>query len=590
MELYHDSLLTKFHYDEQGNPVAVDCQETQVVTNKAMVQLTEFPDLYHRVTVTQEDGSRLAEAMSSHHLKPNQFFVNYNNGIVYVHTDLIAKPLTFAYRGRGVELLSTNRIFHKYNQDSECIVETLSEIVDNFIEEVDEVIERGEEAVRQLIETNETVKQQEEERQVNEAERERVFEEQMSRIEQEIFDKDSEFQTQLGRQQETFEETLEDWNLSFTDLENTLNANEQDRQNLFDQKLQEVEQKILDNESEYNTQLAKFEEDFNERLQDYDSRASEQRDEFRQEFDEKLVEWEGIIPSIGIIDDTSISPTKTWSSEKINDEISIVGTSSNIPNTVVRRDDFGSASFEQVSLGENGFISHGVVEEFGINGLYTGGVKGLTQIVTNDDVDTYSPTAEKIVKRGRGGEIHTTKTQIHGENGVICGGYSANTSKKPIFYAGESSTPQILLTNNDIKNVETGKWTPRPYVEHTGDELIGGESVGHYAIMGNMVLLTCRVRWEALPNAENTGRLIVETPFINVGNATVVNVGLRNGTTLPEDCYDIVSEIPSQTNQLRFYAVRSGANVKNYAVNNLLSSGEIHLAVTYLIGDTIGVG
>lgn len=600
MELYHDSLLTKFHYDENGNPVAVDCRETQVVTNKAMVQLAEFPDSYHRVTVTKEDGSRLAETLNPQALENHQFYVNYNNGIVYVHTDLIGKALTFAYRGRGVELLSTNRIFHKYNQDSECIVETLSEIVDNFIEEVDEVIERGEEAERQLIETNERINEQEEIRKENEENRNQVFTEQMERIEQEIFDKDSKFQTQLAEQQETFEEAMNDWNGEFDGFiqENTvelneaisniyetnsrLNQNEQNRQDVFNHKLQEVEDKILSNEAEFNTQKDKFDESFAEKLEEFDGRFEQKTDEQQLSFEEKLREWEQIVSSLGVINDNAVSPYSTWSSDKI----SKLGEASSLPNTIVKRSMSGDIYADKIFLGnDGGFLGYGTLNEWDIDGLYTQVGKSFVQVLTDENASV-NASQMKVAKRDMNGGLMATKFSVQDLDGAEKGEFSVDRYNKPIF-SRDGIEKQILLTNHDVKNVERGTWTPRPKVEN-GAEIVS-DAVGHYFVIGTMAVITGRFSWTSLP-ADTNGRLIIPLPFICRGNATTGNIGIRNGLGIPSDAYDVICEVPSSTNELRFYCVKSGKTGANYHVSNLATSGEIHFSVVILIPDEIMVG
>ena len=233
MEMYHSSLMTKLNYDEKGNVITTRIEEKQTVSQRAMNQLTQFPDEYHRVAITNEAGTRLKEVFGREDIPEDGFKINYESGIVFFHQAQIGQLLTFSYLGKGMDLISTNRIFHKYKSNNECIVETLDEITDHFIERVDGVVERCENAVNEVEETNERI-------QISEQERIDRFNEQMEIIQQEILDKDSQFQSQMGQQAQ-----------------------------IFDDKIKEVEDKILSDNNLFNQHLEVLDERFDEQLNEW---------------------------------------------------------------------------------------------------------------------------------------------------------------------------------------------------------------------------------------------------------------------------------------------------------------------------------
>ena len=222
MEKYQDTLLTKFNYDEYGNPISVLQKETQVITKKSAAQLMQFPDEFHRVLVRDMEGNYLTESHQAGQLREREYFVNYTNGVVYFHQSQVAQSLTFEYYGRGVEMISTSRLFHKYDVDGREFTDCLTDIVDGLIDASVEIVV------------------EEKKRQKNEQERIERFDQQMNVIQQEILDKDSAFQSQLQEQQGEFEELLE-----------------------------EVEDKILGSDNLFNQQLDKLDGQFHEKMEDW---------------------------------------------------------------------------------------------------------------------------------------------------------------------------------------------------------------------------------------------------------------------------------------------------------------------------------
>lgn len=221
MEKYQDTILTKFNVDAHGNPVTVALTEAQMVGKKGFIQLSQFPDEFQRVFVQDAKGVYLTETQNPHHIDERQYYVNYATGLVYFNPANTGQIFKLSYGGRGMELISTSRIFHKYTEEGDEIVETLTEIVD------------------ELVEVSRDAVDEEKKRQQNELDRISRFDQQMNRIDQEIFDKDSAFQTQLSQQETRFNALLDDAHNKMLGEDNLYEQHRQQQEATFQQKLED---------------------------------------------------------------------------------------------------------------------------------------------------------------------------------------------------------------------------------------------------------------------------------------------------------------------------------------------------------------
>ena len=587
MDKYQDSILTKFNHDEHGNPISVSMVESQTVTKKGLVQLVQFPDEFQRVRVQTHDGTYLTETQNAYLIGETQYYVNYANGIVYFHPQQVGNSFKFTYAGRGVEMISTSRIFHKYSEEGDEFVQTLTEIVDNLVEVSEEAIE------------------EEKQRQQNELERTERFNEQMTLIQQEVFDKDSEFQTQLSRQEEEFQAVVE----HIQATETQLIENDEERQRLLDEKIKEVEEKILAEGNEYDQQQEGFETRFNEKLTEFNQQATDQRNEFEERFQEKLDEFQTNVGQSGMIDDTLTTANNTWSALKTNQEIekaaqtvkqeaqtqaqtiaqtiakeTINSNSSTSPtsNKLVKYDSKGQITTNKVLLSSNGGLSAKA------DGLYAHQGSSESKILTSDDVTIESETST-IAKRDSSAALRSVRFNVYGADKVIRGQYSADVKYRPTWVkqgSTDTADREVILTENDIPYHEVGTWTPKPRVEG-GSYIPVANSSAKYCAVGNMVFVSGWFTWDSLPS-NTSGRLILQgLPFNNTGNATVGNIGVRKGAVLPSDGYHLICEMPSVsttgTPEVRFYYSKANGTTSNYDCSNLSTSGEIHFAITYVI-------
>lgn len=220
MDKYQDTILSKFNVDEYGNPVTVALTESQMVGKKGFIQLSQFPDEFQRVFVQDTTGAYLTETQNAHRIGKSQYYVNYATGLVYFNPANTGKIFKLSYGGRGMELISTSRIFHKYTEEGDEIVETLTEIVDG------------------LVEVSKDAINEELQRQQNEKDRISRFDAQMKVVQDEILDKDSAFQTQLQGQSTQFDALVKDVQTQMLGEDRLYEQHRQQQETTFQQKLE----------------------------------------------------------------------------------------------------------------------------------------------------------------------------------------------------------------------------------------------------------------------------------------------------------------------------------------------------------------
>lgn len=472
MEMYHDSLLTKLNYDEDGNVIAVRCEETQTISQKAMNQLVQFPDEYHRVTVINTEGQQLKEVFGKEPIPVNGFRVNYSSGIVFFNQAQVGEKLTFRYLGKGMDLISTNRLFHKYQTGDECIVESLDEIVDGFIENVDDVVTRGSEAIDRILETDRLTQEREEIRIQSENER----------VEAEAIRQQ---QAELHRQEEQVRQ----------DNEADRIQAEAEREATYHQKLEEwqtgYDRQMVEFERDFTFELSQLEPKFETKTEQwheaFNESAQQQFNQLEVEFNEQLVEWGNMIPELGATNDNVVSETKTWSSAKINQELE----KQTAQTTQVKGEvDKLSQKVEQTQTKLQTVeqtLDHSIQ---GVQGEITDIQAALNQKVGQSETSTEA-VGGTIVKRNEAGGINVSSVLV---NGVA------------------------PLMPSDLPS-ESGSWTPRISIKtntYIGNATIDS-SYGTYCRVGRLLFLTGAVNF----TTREVGEIIITgMPFTPIKEAT----------------------------------------------------------------------
>ena len=126
-----NSLIMQWNVDAYGNPVSIHINNEiqQVSSTHYIIQLAQIPDEYYRVKFVAElIRDYLIEVRNRNEVKNiNQYYVDYQHGIVYFHQDLAGRLVRADYYGRGVVFLSDARIFHR---NEEGFAVTLDEVLE----------------------------------------------------------------------------------------------------------------------------------------------------------------------------------------------------------------------------------------------------------------------------------------------------------------------------------------------------------------------------------------------------------------------------------------------------------------------------
>lgn len=126
-----DALIFKYNLDEYGNPISikVDKEEKQVSVH-GTIQLEYVPDEYNRVVVLNEDDTQMTEVFNRDEIKPNTYYVDYNNGVVYLDKSQFGKTKIYNYYKKGIQLIGCSRIYDEHDVSGKHVVLTLQEIID----------------------------------------------------------------------------------------------------------------------------------------------------------------------------------------------------------------------------------------------------------------------------------------------------------------------------------------------------------------------------------------------------------------------------------------------------------------------------
>lgn len=126
-----DALIFKYNLDEYGNPISikVDKEEKQVSVH-GTIQLEYVPDEYNRVVILNEDNTQMTEVFNRDEIKPNTYYVDYNNGVVYLDKSQFGKTKIYNYYKKGLQLIGCSRIYDEHDVSGKHVVLTLQEIID----------------------------------------------------------------------------------------------------------------------------------------------------------------------------------------------------------------------------------------------------------------------------------------------------------------------------------------------------------------------------------------------------------------------------------------------------------------------------
>jgi len=111
--LDEESILFKLNTDRDGNPTStITTEQQQVDTLKNLIQLVQLPDHLQNIEVTDSKGQRMIQVRNTDAvLKDNEIRVSFNQGLIFFSPNRKGETFTIKYYARGIELISTNRLF-----------------------------------------------------------------------------------------------------------------------------------------------------------------------------------------------------------------------------------------------------------------------------------------------------------------------------------------------------------------------------------------------------------------------------------------------------------------------------------------------
>ncbi len=112
MDSKNQGVFLKHHTMPNGTKTSrlISNERKQVMPYTNTVQLSEIPDEFHRLEVRDSSNNIMREVFNMVDVKSYSYKVNYNSGVVYFDPSHAGKTITFAYHGRGVELISASRV------------------------------------------------------------------------------------------------------------------------------------------------------------------------------------------------------------------------------------------------------------------------------------------------------------------------------------------------------------------------------------------------------------------------------------------------------------------------------------------------
>lgn len=151
-----DTLIFKYNLDEYGNPISIKVDnEARQVSVHGTIQLEYVPDEYNRVVMLNEDNTQMTEVFNRDEIKPNTYYIDYNNGVAYLDKSQFGKTKIYNYYNKGLQLIGCSRIYDEHDVSGKHVVLTLQEIIDAGREALRFLLDIGD--AKKVIEKLETL-------------------------------------------------------------------------------------------------------------------------------------------------------------------------------------------------------------------------------------------------------------------------------------------------------------------------------------------------------------------------------------------------------------------------------------------------
>lgn len=131
------TIITKRNVDTNKNPISVSLTETkQVIDIHNCIPTNQSIDRNYGV-----DIEGLYEVFNSDEIENDNFYVDYEQGVIYFHSSRVGESITYRYKGVGYSLISASKVFTKIGAGGE-ILETLEEVIDEILAAKDDIDRR----------------------------------------------------------------------------------------------------------------------------------------------------------------------------------------------------------------------------------------------------------------------------------------------------------------------------------------------------------------------------------------------------------------------------------------------------------------
>lgn len=126
------SIYYRYNTDVGGNltSVKITDEQKQVSPLNFTIQLEQVPDESYRVIVANVDGTLFTEVFNRDEVSESTFYCDYSVGKLYLHSSQQGRVKIINYYGRGMEMISAERVYDSKAMDDKGVIKTLQELID----------------------------------------------------------------------------------------------------------------------------------------------------------------------------------------------------------------------------------------------------------------------------------------------------------------------------------------------------------------------------------------------------------------------------------------------------------------------------
>jgi hypothetical protein len=149
---YQDPIISKRRKGTSDDPFVPYSITFQIVNSK--VVLPEKPNKFERVKVTSTDGTETLYEVSNGNPTTNEYYVDYVNQVVHLHSSRNLSSMVFTFKGEGLQYIPDSLVYTK--SDGTQVTENLSQHVTNAKTEIDQKVATSTADAQSTIDTANT--------------------------------------------------------------------------------------------------------------------------------------------------------------------------------------------------------------------------------------------------------------------------------------------------------------------------------------------------------------------------------------------------------------------------------------------------